>query len=234
MNSEREHHLNQFYNLMSQLEEKQESSFLLENCTGSMNWPRRGIYFFFEPNEICARWHRNLRVVRVGTHALKPNSKSSLWGRLKQHKGNRDGTGNHRGSIFRLLIGEAIGNSQRVHFISTWDDKRGSASKSVRLAEAPLEKLVSKYIASMPFLVLPIADDPGPESLRGYIERNSIALLSNYHKEPLDSSSTEWLGKHSGRDKVRVSGLWNNNHVDEEYEAGFLNILAEAIQGISA
>ncbi len=42
------------------------------------------------------------RVVRVGTHALKAGSQSTLWGRLAQHRGQGNtGGGNHRGSIFR-------------------------------------------------------------------------------------------------------------------------------------
>ena len=32
----------------------------------------------------------------------------------------------------------------------------------------------------MPFLWLEVPDPPGPDSLRGYIERNAIVLLSNY------------------------------------------------------
>ena len=36
-------------------------------------------------------------------------------------------------------------------------------------------------------LYLPINDPPGPKSLRGYVERNSIAQLSNHRKEPLES-----------------------------------------------
>lgn len=29
-------------------------------------------------------------------------------------------------------------------------------------------------------------DDPGPDSLRGYIERNRFALLSNHDRDPID------------------------------------------------
>jgi hypothetical protein len=69
----------------------------------------------------------------------------------------------------------------------------------------------------MPFLWLSIEDDAGPHRLRSYIERNSIALLSNYHKLALDPPSQSWLGHHSHRERVRKSGLWNQNHVDELY-----------------
>ena len=38
----------------------------------------------------------------------------------------------------------------------------------------------------MPFLWLAVNDSVGPHSDRAKIERNSIALLSNYEKSPLD------------------------------------------------
>ena len=58
-----------------------------------------------------------------------------------------------------------------------------------------------------------------------YIERNSIALLSNFDKTEMDGPSRGWLGHYSGRERVRRSSLWNNNHVDEAYDPEFLNSL---------
>ena len=55
----------------------------------------------------------------------------------------------------------------------------------------------------MPFLWLAIEDTAGPDSLRCYIERNSIALLSNYEKPPLDPPSRHWLGHYCDRERVR-------------------------------
>jgi hypothetical protein len=74
----------------------------------------------------------------------------------------------------------------------------------------------------MPFLWLAVDDVAGPESGRGYVERNSIALLSNFGREEVDLPSSEWLGRFSTRERVRQSGLWNNNHVDEQHEDGFV------------
>jgi len=48
------------------------------------------------------------RVVRVGTHGLKTGSTSTLWGRVHQHRDTREGGGNHRGSVFRLHVGQAL------------------------------------------------------------------------------------------------------------------------------
>jgi hypothetical protein len=104
-----------------------------------------------------------------------------------------------------------------------------TANRDVRENERVLERDVSKAISNMPFLWLSIEDDAGPQSLRGYVERNSIALLSNYHKAALDPPSPSWLGHHSHRERVRKSGLWNQNHVDELYDPMFLRELDQLV-----
>jgi hypothetical protein len=80
----------------------------------------------------------------------------------------------------------------------------------------------------MPFVWISVDDVPGPDSIRGLVERNSIALLSNYQRPPLDLPSNGWLGTYC--DRVRQSGLWNNNHVDEEHESDVLNQLERLAQ----
>ena len=82
----------------------------------------------------------------------------------------------------------------------------------------------------MPFLWLDIDDPPSRDSLRGRIERNAIALLSNLNKPALDAPSPGWRGHHSDRPKVRQSGLWNNNHVDEGYDPSFLRDLEDLVK----
>ncbi len=77
----------------------------------------------------------------------------------------------------------------------------------------------------MPFLWLGIEDEAGPDSLRGYVERNAISLLSNFGNSPLDPPSQGWLGHFCNRERVRISGLWNSNHVDEGYDPAFLDTL---------
>jgi len=168
------------------------------------------------------------RIVRVGTHGLTAGSGAKLWSRLKQHRGQlRTGGGNHRGSIFRLLVGTAIMARDRLDFAS-WG-YRSNAPTDVREGETVLECEVSKVICAMPFLWLAIDDEPGRESLRGYIERNAIALLSNFEKEPLDPPSTGWLGHFCNRERVRKSGLWNQNHVEEAYDPAFLSCFERLI-----
>lgn len=189
-----------------------------------MTWPSRGVYFFREGGENRKDTGDGPRIVPVGTHALKAGSSTKLWTRLSQHKGHSGtGSGNHRGSIFRLIVGSALCDRDS-HTYPTWG-KGSTASREVRTGELVLECAVSQTIGDMPFLWLAMEDEPGPQSLRGFIERNSIALLSNYGKKPLDPPSESWLGRHSNRERVRNSGLWNSNHVDESYDPGFLDVL---------
>lgn len=81
----------------------------LKDCHGRMPWPSRGVFFFFEKGEARSTSGSGPRVVRVGTHALTSESQRSLWDRLRQHRGTANtGGGNHRSSVFRLLVGDAL------------------------------------------------------------------------------------------------------------------------------
>jgi hypothetical protein len=151
-----------------------------------------------------------------------------LWTRLSQHRGQtQSGGGNHRGSIFRLIIGTAL-VARDGHACPTWS-VGNSATSEIKAGEIALERKVSSFIGAMPFLWISIDDEPGAKSLRGFIERNAIALLSNYRRQPIDAPSTGWLGHHCDREKVRKSGLWNSNHVDEAYDPNFLDCFDEQV-----
>lgn len=194
------------------------------------NVAARGVYFFCEPGETRSQTGEGARIVRVGTHGLKIGASSTLAGRLRQHRGKRDGGGNHRGSIFRLLTGDALIRSGEMDACHSWGSSGVAATSSNRsqaekAAEVILEKAVSVRLATMNVVCLEVPDEPGPDSLRGWIERNAIALLSNFEKLPIDPPSASWLGHHSSRPRVRASGLWNQNHVDEEYDRDFLSDL---------
>jgi hypothetical protein len=217
-----------FYSIVDRLQKNIGGPRRLMDCSGRMDWPARGVYFFQEFGENRSDTGTGLRVVRVGTHALKAGSATSLWTRLSQHKGQLStGSGNHRGSIFRLIVGGALIKRHGYSF-PTWGVDN-SANEEVRAGERILERKVSQVIGAMQFLWLAIQDEAGPESGRGYIERNAIALLSNSNKAPLDPPSKNWLGHDSDRERVRSSGLWNQNHVDESYDPAFLNRLDQCV-----
>lgn len=196
---------------------------------GRLDWPLRGVYFFFEAGENRQESGSGLRVVRVGTHALKDGSQTTLWDRLSQHQGTQaSGGGNHRGSVFRAHVGAALiaREAWTGPAAQSWDRGR-HAPRDLRLAELPLERVVSAHIRAMPFLWLEVDDPPGPSSRRGWIERNAIALLSNFlaPQAPLDPPGAAWLGRHAASESIRRSGLWNVNHVAEGYAPGFLEVL---------
>lgn len=225
--------LDELYSLLDAIAQRCGGPRTLADCHGRMAWPRRGVYFFFETGE-----HRESgsspRVVRVGTHGLRPSS-STLWGRLSQHRGSAGGGfpggGNHRGSIFRLHVGEALlatGNYP-PEISGTWGHG-SSAPPNVRTAEYPLERDVSAYIRAMPFLWVEVDDAPGPDSERGLIERGAIAVLSNLARPPIDPPSPTWLGQRSAREAIRRSGLWNVNHVRDPIPGdAFLDSLARCL-----
>lgn len=230
-----------FYELLSSLAAGLGGCRRLAECSGRMDWPLRGVYFFFEPGESRSLSGTGNRVVRVGTHALTDGSRSTLWQRLSQHRGNARGDGgNHRGSIFRLLVGKAIALRGDCALPCSWGtgadpgraaQQLGLASRAdVKDAEADLERRVSAYIGQMPFLWLGVPDAPSPQSARGRIERHAIALLSHARVPAADRPSANWLGAHSDRPRVRKSGLWNNNHVEEDSEAAFLSEMAALVE----
>ena len=224
-----------FYELLAKLERRVGGTRVLADCTGGMRWPKRGLYFFFELGEMRSGSDAGLRVVRVGTHALKAASRSTLWGRLSQHRGTaRAIGGNHRGSIFRLLVGIALARRDGISLPPSWGlgGDPGAAARRLRLdridvtqSEAELETSVGRYVGAMPFLFLGVEDEPGPASERGFMERNTIALLSAYREPSVEPASAGWLGHSSDRMRVRRSGLWNNNHVDEAYDPSFLDLM---------
>lgn len=146
--------LGRFYFALNTIKGRVGGERLLSACTGRMEWPRRGVYFFFEPGEIRGVG-TGLRVVRVGTHAVSAGSGTTLWDRLRTHRGAVGRGGNHRGSIFRLHLGTAL--LERGNYPDpvrqSWG-RSSSAPKDVRRAEYGLECVVSEYIGKMPFLWL--------------------------------------------------------------------------------
>jgi len=228
-----------FYGLLDRLKQRLGGTRTLATINGFRGWPTRGVYFFFEPLEVRQESGDGPRVVRVGTHALTAGSRSSLRQRLMQHRGQSSGLGNHRGSIFRLLVGQATLAHGDLQLCRSWGVKGDITKASIALnvgsdslaaLEAPVERDVSTYIGSMPFLWLDVGDEPGPNSLRGVIERNAIALLSNYQRPTIDPPSPGWLGNASNRPLVRGSGLWNQRHVEEAHDPAFLLSLEMAIE----
>lgn len=222
-----------FYDLLGRLDASKVQGLPLRSYGGTSGLPPRGVYFFREPGEQRSNDSNFPRVVRIGTHAVSVNSKSTLWQRLRAHLGTRTGGGNHRGSIFRLHVGAAMLARDQVD-LPTWG-KGSSAppalreSQGMQALESAWEQKVSEYIGAMTVLWVNVPDEPSSESIRAVIERNVIALLSNSFA-PLDSSSLGWLGRHSPRGEIRRSGLWNLNYVDQGYDPCVLDLFESAVK----
>jgi hypothetical protein len=229
----RESDLDRLYNLLADLENCVGGKQRLGDCTGYQDWPDRGVYFFFGRDE-----HRDTggqhRLTRIGTHAVSAGSGTSLWNRLRTHRGANSGTygggGNHRGSVFRKRVGEALIERHDLHEEYPYWGEGSSADRDRRLDEHDLEQRVSDYIRDLPFLWISVDDEPGPESDRAYVERNAIALVSNFEKDALDRRDGDWVGRESPRQEIRDSGLWNINHVEADYDPAFLDRIAEAVE----
>lgn len=169
----------------------------------------------------------------MGTHAVSAGSKSTLRARLKTHLGSKAGSGNHRGSIFRLHVGNALLRSEDKA-LPTWGvgsvaPQALRESEAARAAEAALERRVSMVIGAMLVLWVDVPDDPSPDSERSAIERGSIAMLSN-GLAPHAPPSAGWLGHSSARHEIRASGLWNLRHVEEAVDPSFLDVLERAVE----
>jgi len=185
--------------------------------------PPAGRVLLYEDGESRADGSR--RIVRIGTHALTQTSTATLWGRLRQHRGQLSGRhpggGNHRGSVFRRHVGAAL--IRRDGLLRSWLDRQRLPAERAR-QEADIEREVSRYIGAMPFLWLSV---PGRAD-RGYLESSSIALLSRLTSGP-DQPGASWLGRFAERAEIRESGLWNVHHVTGRYEPGFLRRLAHLL-----
>lgn len=162
--------------------------------------------------------------MRVGTHALVAGSRSTLWGRLAQHRGTLAGAGagggNHRGSVFRLHVGAALlAAHPDLPRVPTWG-RGANATPAVRESERDHERRVSAYIRGLRVLWIAVDDPLGPASERGVIERGAIALLAA-HARRHGLPSPGWLGHHAVSPEIRRSGLWNVRHVDDPCDPGF-------------
>jgi len=171
--------------------------------------PQNGIYVLFEKGEMC---HENLdRIVRVGTH----RGDKQLRSRLNEHFINE----NKDRSIFRKNIGRAILNKNNDEFIKYWEldltpsKNREKYSNIIDFQyQKKIEGEVTRYIQEMfSFVVIEIND----REMRLFYESKIISEVSNC-KECF--SSENWLGRYSPKEKIRESGLWQENKL---YIEGF-------------
>ena len=214
------------YRLLRELSARLGGARTLGPCKAAMDWPARGVYFFFEPGEERTATGDGPRVVRVGTHALTDGSKSTLWSRLSAHRGSvKTGGGSHRASIFRLLVGIALCRRRRRAAPRSWGigSSPGVAAARLQISrervlaeEHPVEVEVSSVIRAMPFLWVAVDDPPGPKSDRGLIECNCIGLLSISRvlrptPSPSIGSATSVIGRQCGTPVCGTLTVWRRS-----------------------
>ena len=165
--------------------------------------PRNGIYILFESGE-CA--HGGDRIVRVGTHT----GQHQLPSRLCQHFLNE----NKDRSIFRKNIGRALLNREKDPFLAQWELDLTTREAKLRHSgrinfdkQQNIETQVSKYIRkNFTFVALRVES----KASRLELESKIISTASMCRE---CSSSDEWLGRHSPKAKICISGLWLVNEL---------------------
>jgi len=225
----RERAIDSIYEVLGTLRDVNGGMHTLRECSGRMDWPDRGVYFFFSPETDPTDPPHEWRVTRVGTVGLREGSNNTLWTRLRRHRGpvggQYEGGGNHRGSVFRKHLGHALIDRYNLEDeYDTWGEGYATPPE-LRREEQYVEELVSSYIRDLPFIVLNVPDDTGPDSDRGYIESNTIGLLSNYADTGIDNRADHWLGHDSHRDEIADSGLWNVRHVGEDFDPSVVDTI---------
>lgn len=172
--------------------------------------PLNGIYILFEKGEGDDHGHGHehkhgqCRIVRVGTHT----GDNRLRKRLEEHFLNE----RKDRSIFRKNIGRAILHRRKDSFLKYWEinlTSRQAREKYASLVDheyqKSVERKVSRYIQNnFSFCVFEIAD----KTNRIELETKLISTISRCSE---CKPSKNWLGRHSPKDKIANSGLWQVN-----------------------
>jgi len=168
--------------------------------------PEQGVYFFFDPDEGTRFSNALGRLVRIGTHGVSVGSKATLRDRLRTHLGTSDGFGNHRSSVFRLHVGEAIirRDGLRKRF-AQWGSGQ-SAPALARERERPLEKKVSEVISKLHVATVEVADVAMKTSARAVMETSAIGLFTE-NCQPVEHPGPNWLGRSSAHELIARTGL---------------------------
>lgn len=226
--------LREFYRKLGVLYEQTDGPYFLDDVDGSMNWPDRGIYIFFSADtdlelDPVEEWH----IVRIGTVGDCAGSASTLWDRLRAHRGTERGDyangGNARGSIFRKHVGRAIIEHEGLEEkYPNWGTPHRNlpekiSTAEIRAQEHPLELRVSERIRELPFLVIDIPGEPGPDCDRARIEKNLIALVAHARRTRPRLKKDGWLGQSSPHAEISKTGLWNIQHVNAFYTENIVN-----------
>ena len=182
--------------------------------------PQNAIYFFYEDGEKCQGSTSNQRIVRIGT-AKQENFRSRifehyLFDEKKLIFDAYQPKPSDR-SIFRKNIGRAILNRKGDEYLFIWDidfTKIKNRNKYQYFRDMAKEQDIEKEISnilrttfSFRYLILENEFQRiGPCGL----ENRLIGSVSNCS---CCKPSSEWLGNYSPINKIRISGLWQTQHL---------------------
>ena len=96
--------------------------------------------------------------------------------------------------MFRKFLRNAIGQKSSGLMHDNWGQGQ-TAPKAIRDNEHPHEVRVSGYLADMTLLFVSIPDASVPDSMRGIIESNAIALLIGCRESSPDKPGSNRLVK---------------------------------------
>ncbi|MGN6617530.1 MAG: hypothetical protein ACTHJ5_10170 [Ilyomonas sp.] len=165
--------------------------------------PKNGVYLLFEKGEIIGEYDR---IVRVGSHSGTNQLLNRLYDHYIRENKNR--------SIFRKNIGRCFLKKEKNEYLKYWEYDTTSVVNQGKFShllnpifESQLEKRISDFIqTNLSFSVFKIDD----KDERLYWEKKIIASLAQSSDiKPSES----WLGLHSPKEKIRLSGLWQVNEL---------------------
>ncbi len=158
-----------------------------------------GIYIMFESGE---KFNDMDRIVRIGTHQADGRLKKRLKDHFKRE--NKDG------SILRKNIGLSVLHQSNHSFENIWalnwsnpEIKNQYLNGQYISVKEEIEKLVSEYLRSnITFACIPVNSKKDRLEIEG-------ALIATLNHDEEFNSSINWLGRHSPKPEIAVSGLWN-------------------------
>jgi hypothetical protein len=187
-------------NILAKMNFEEIYEYLKENEIFSYNYnkdklPMNGIYFFYEDNETCIiNGQKVKRIVRVGTHRAEARFRDRIHNHFY---------GNKECSIFRKHVGSAIIKNKGFHDIDIdeWMKKGTETNIDIELL------IDEKFRKTFTFKCISIET----KELRLSLEKRLIKVLSLGGPGPWPN----WLGNDAANEKVRESGLWNVDHVQD-------------------
>ena len=185
--------------------------------------PTDGIYFFYEKGEVWGHGGRKPRIVRVGTHR-SGNFRSRICDHFIPDKRKMDFSKKQPAprdrSIFRRNIGRALLHKQKDPYLNIWDmcfTPRESREKFSHLRNVMLEKRIEEKVTKIlrtrfSFRFIEVPDSNKFIGSKG-IESSIIGTLAHCSH---CKQSEKWLGNFSPVNKIRDSGLWLCQHLNNK------------------